>query len=623
MTPTVESLRGAGVLSALDFHFARAVARIGGDAREEVALAAAMVSRHVGNGHVCLDLRNLCAVDVLYDDAGEPSVRPSWLPFERWCELLRSSPLIRDGEAPLVLDAAGRLYLRRYWEHEERLAAKLRVRAVEPLADVDGAWLRDALDRLFPPDAASGEVDWQRVAAVVALLRRFCVISGGPGTGKTHTVAKILALLVEQEVRRGRRPPRFELLAPTGKAAARMAELIRNVRGSLPCEDAVREAIPEEAATIHRRLGSIGGTSTNFRHHAGNPLVADVVLVDEASMVPMALMSRLVDALPAHARLILLGDQDQLASVEAGAVLGDICNTGAARSYSRGLIAAVERLGGGRLPGDAASPERTGIWDCIVQLTRSYRYGPDSGIGRLARAVNAGDAARVAEILAEGRCDDIARAEPGEPGGLSPVLTGAVRQGFGAVLADPDPRARLDALDRFRVLCAHRRGEFGVEGVNRHIEAALAEAGLIVPGGAAYPGRPVIVTHNDYTLKLFNGDVGIVAADPEREAGGLVWFRGAGGTVRRLSPSRLPPHETVYAMSVHKSQGSEFDEVAVLLPERPSPVVTRELLYTAITRARRRVVLHAARDLIAHAVGHRTERDSGLRDRLWGSADGP
>jgi exodeoxyribonuclease V alpha subunit len=346
-----------------------------------------------------------------------------------------------------------------------------------------------------------------------------------------------------------------------------------------------------------------------------------------------------------------LGDEDQLASVEAGAVLGDICNSGAPRSYSCAFVESIAAFTGDRLKslapnagvknqsspsGRAPSPDlslrernptsqlstqgppgTTGIWDCIVQLTRSYRYGADSGIGALARAINVGDSDAALSILDSSDYPDVTLVAPATDGRLSAALHDAVVRGFAPYLCEGDPAGRLRAFERFRVLCAHRRGWDGVEWVNRQIEAALAAAGMIPHDGHLYVGQPIIVTRNDYQLGLFNGDVGLIVPDPERADARVAVFIAPDGTPRTVSLARLPPHETVFAMSVHKSQGSEFDEVAVLLPQQVSPVVSRELLYTAVTRARRKVTIHAAREVVADAITHRIERASGLREMLW------
>ncbi len=532
--------------------------------------------------------------------------------------MLRSSPLVgapADG-TPLVLDDGGRLYLRRYWTHQARLAAAIQTRALATDTIADRPWLTATLNRLWPADG-SGVLDWQRLAAVMALQRRFLVISGGPGTGKTFTVVKILALLVEDALHRAQRPPRITLVAPTGKAAARLAESIRRAKPMLPCAELVVMAIPDDAATIHRCLGSLGGSTTRFRHNASSQLMTDVLLVDEASMVDLALMARLLEAVPEHARVLLLGDEDQLASVEAGAVLGDICNSGMPRSYSPVLVGDIAELTGERLPVAANAPTATGIWDCIVQLTRSYRYAADSGIGALARAINAGDASTALAVLESHEDSSVTLVPPATDGRLSTSLRDAVVAGFSAYLRESEPTDRLRAFERFRVLCAHRHGWEGVESMNRQIEAALAAAGLVRNDRQPYIGQPIMVTRNDYQLGLFNGDVGLTVRDPERADGRVALFVAPDGTTRLLSLSRLPPYETVFAMSVHKSQGSEFDEVAVVLPQQVSSVVSRELLYTAVTRARRRVTIHATRDMVTHAITHRIERTSGLRELLW------
>lgn len=623
MTPTVESLRAAGVLGPLHERFARALGRIAAEERPEVLLAAALVSRQVSGGHVCLDLRRLIERRELASEESGPVEIGAWPSFEAWMEALRASALVGGEEEPrpLVLDAHGRLYLRRYWEHQSRLAAALRARAVEIDPSVDGALLARGLARLFPASCDSPDPDWQRLAALLSVQRRLCVISGGPGTGKTFTVVKIIALLAEQALARGKRAPRIALVAPTGKAAARLSESIRRAKAALACDDDVKRAIPEQASTIHRCLGPVGFSATSFRYNEENPLVTDAVIVDEASMIDLALMSRLIAAIPAGARLILLGDKDQLASVEAGAVLGDICNTGFAHRYSRALIRQVEALTGDHLPRDPSAPARTGIWDCIVQLRRSYRYGENSSIGAVARAINAGDAEAALDVLDSGDHSSVRRVEPSPDGSLVGELRRAVRDGFTEYLRAGSEDAALRMFDRFRVLCAHRRGWHAVEPVNRQIEQALTDWGLLRAEGQNYLGRPIMVTRNDYSLGLFNGDVGLIVRDPHDAKARRAYFFSPDGSPRWLSPARLPPHETVFAMSIHKSQGSEFDSVAVLLPDQASPIVSRELLYTAVTRARQSVTVHATREVIRQAIARRIERASGLRDLLWGRPD--
>lgn len=630
---TLQQLRDAGALAALDEHCARTLCRLAGDEHPAVLLATALAARQVSLGHVCVDLAELCKRPLLLGEQGEPLPGVALPEIDTWLAALRASPLV-DAAAvgaqrrPLVLDGAGRLYLRRYFEHEQSLATALRARSGAGTAPPDGAHLEEALDRLFPtavarspgsPDPtprarsrrdatsqltleftaprpradADDGPDMQRVAARTAATRRLCVISGGPGTGKTSTVVKILALLAEQRRRDGGAALRVVLVAPTGKAAMRLSEAIRRAKRTLACDAAIHAAIPEEASTIHRALGSIGGSSTRFRHDATHPLRADVVLVDEASMVDLALMTRLVAAVPADARLILLGDKDQLASVEAGAVLAELCDAGGARAAGDPLAAS------------------------IVELTRSYRYRPGSGIEALARAINAGDAAGALAVLDDATRPDVRRIETSADETLGPELRASALASCGAYLDARDGASRLRALERTRILCAHRHGPHGVAAVNAAIEAMLVDERRIDRrAGLAYDGRPIMVTRNDYQLQLFNGDVGTIV---EHDGKRLAYFLAPDGSPRLLSPARLPPHETVFAMTVHKSQGSEFEHVAVLLGERSSPLLTRELLYTAVTRARETVTIHATRDVLADAIARRTERGSGLSDALWGA----
>jgi len=594
---SLDLLRLRGALSDLDVAFALSVARIGRESHPEVLLAAALASRAVGLGHVCLDLVRHADRAPIVDDSGALIEIEAAPRLDAWVAALRASRLVapahRDAPpAPLVLDDAHRLYLRRYWVHQETLAEAIAARAGDAVPLLAPEALERALARLFPALAGRPNADMQRVAARMAVQRRFCVISGGPGTGKTYTVVRILALLVEQAQAAGAPVPRMLLLAPTGKAAARLRESILAGKHDLACSAAVAAAIPAEAATIHRALGARPGRGASFSRGRARPLPADLVLVDEASMVDLALMAHLVDAMPPAARLVLLGDQDQLASVEAGAVLGDICNTG--------------------------SPQRCDLARGIVELTESHRYRADGGIGRLAAAIKAGDAPALWVAFEDARESEVAWRAPESSETLGPALEAHILGGFEDYLAADSAPQRLAALDRFRILCAHRRGPAGVETVNQQVERLLADRGRLRLDGAWYVGRPILVTRNDYQLRLFNGDVGVIAeaaGDPRRRV--AVFAEGDG--VRELSPARLPPHETVFAMSVHKSQGSEFDRVAVLLPPLPSPIVSRELLYTAVTRARQRVLVVGPRAVVEHAVAQRVERTSGLRDRLWGT----
>ncbi len=630
--PTLDELRQADLISALDLGLARTLTRIAGEPDPLVALGIAAASRQVSRGHTCALLSELAEAPIVRDDDATDDA-PRWPAITAWRAALTQSPVVgAPDSAPLtpLLLKGDRLYLRRYWAHERALAAALSERVQGIIPDIDGPLLSAGLDRLFGP--LSDTPDLQRVGALLAVLRRFCVISGGPGTGKTSTVVKLLALLIEQAQAADRPSPTIVLVAPTGKAAARLAESIVRARSSLDCAESVRSAIPDTASTIHRQLGSFGGSVTRLRHTRERPLAADVVLVDECSMVDLALMRRLVDAVPPTARLILLGDRDQLASVEAGAILGDIACT--SPRYSAPLRRRVRELTGQDLPGqdlpgegvpDCASTDIPPISDCIVQLTHSWRFSADSGIGALARAIRVGDADAALEVLADPAFPDVRLApkipaQPYRPVPLGRDLQDAAVEGLGPALTEPGAAEALRALEGFRVLCAHRRGRAGVEMINRWIEDALRAGGLLEARAEWYAGRPVMVTSNDYRLGLFNGDIGLTRRD--RRGRLRVVFPGPEGGVRTFSPGRLPPHEDVFAMSIHKSQGSEFDRVAVVLPDRPSPILTRELIYTAITRARSKVVLYGPAEIVRSAITQRVRRTSGLRAALWGDAAG-
>jgi exodeoxyribonuclease V alpha subunit len=405
--------------------------------------------------------------------------------------------------------------------------------------------------------------------------------------------------------------------APTGKAAARIQDSIRTVKATLACDEAIRAQLPERATTIHRLLGYLPD-SARFRHDADNPLPYDVVAVDEASMVDLALMAKLFQAIPTSARVMLLGDKDQLASVEAGAVLGDICAAAAADMVRRRSTASLTSPAENGTRWNASLPAKHALADCVVQLRKNYRFGQQSAIYRLSNAINEGCAEEALHILRDGGANaatDLVSTPLPRRAELKAALRARVTTGFSEFLKAPDPLAALAALGRFRILCALREGPFGVTGLNQSAEDILEEAGLIRPQNAWYARRPIMITRNDYNLKLFNGDIGLLL--PDSDSGEpRAFFPGPDNTLRKFLPLRLPEHETAYAMTVHKSQGSEFDRVLLILPDRESPVLSRELLYTGITRARTSVELWFDEKVFRAALARRVTRTSGLCDAL-------
>jgi exodeoxyribonuclease V alpha subunit len=606
MISELGSLKKSGFLSPLDFHFARFVSRLAQTPSPELELAAALVSCLTREGHICFDLSSRPPAPV--SQTGENLVFPEAGP---WGRILRQSGVVGEPGAhtPLILDAKSRLYLYRYWEYQEELAGGIKNRITDETCGSPTKSLPERLNRIFPA-VNDDSVDWQKVAALAAARRRFCVITGGPGTGKTTTVAKILALLTEQN--RGQ-TFRAALVSPTGKGAARLQEAMQRSKQVLACEERVKAMIPDKASTIHRLLGPAAG-SPYFRFNAQNPLSLDAVVVDEASMVDLALMSKLVQALLSRAYFILLGDKDQLSSVEAGAVLGDICDTGRSHSFSKRFCAEIQKSTGYEIRG---SKSTAGMSDSIVQLTRSYRFAEESGIASASRAVNQGDADAALRILQEEKYGDLHWRPLPSPKSLLHALKDRGLEEFHFLFQVSDPQEAFEHLDRFRVLCALRQGPFGVRAVNAFVEHLLREQKLLRGEGKWYRGRPVLIARNDYNLHLYNGDIGVALPDPGADGELRVFFQAPDGALRAFHPVRLPEHETVYALTVHKSQGSEFDRLLLILPDRDSPVLTRELIYTGITRAREEVEVWGREDVFGEAVGRRTTRMSGLRDALW------
>lgn len=603
MTDLLSLLRASDVLSALDTELARTLSDLADDSTPEVQLGIAVASRATREGHVCADLTALSDQQAFGGDGAPLGVQyPS---LERWRPLLLASPLVGDGstETPLVLDTRHRLYLRRHWHDEQQLGRALSKlsRASAPTEGL--AAHRDTLRALFP--SKGGEPDHQRIAAEIACVSRFCTITGGPGTGKTTTVARVLALLAAAAITGGRtfRPL---LLAPTGKAAARLSESVATTTETLDCSAAVRALIPREARTIHRALEA--GRS-GFRINADRPLLAQCIVVDEASMVDLSLMRSLVEAIPRDGRLILLGDRHQLSSVEAGAVLADITGDAEEPRYSPALAERLSVAFDERLPSSWIRADARPLDDAVAHLVRSHRFSETGTLAELARAIRTGDTDSALACLTRDS-DEIRLLEPPERG-LAPALAPLVREGYRALTDAADGATALGALSSFRVLCAHRRGPLGLQFLNEWISGLLSTGRT--QGGRPGFMSPILVLQNDAPLGVFNGDVGVLWRESAGDVRALLPAR---NQPRVVSPARLPPFEPAFAMSVHKSQGSEFDTVVVVLPPAGSPLLTRELLYTAVTRARRRVILHGSRAVVVEAIQRRVTRATGLSDVL-------
>ncbi|HEX6150320.1 exodeoxyribonuclease V subunit alpha [Nocardioides sp.] len=567
LAATADGLLGrfnaAGLLTSADVHVARRLTALAGDTDELVALAVAAATTVIQRGSVGVDL------------AGAHELAPDlpWPDPAAWHDAVAASALVEQGGLRL---AHGLVYLDRYHRLEEQVFTDLTDRADRPPPEVDEPALARALTRVFPDDQYAE----QRDAIAAAAHRWTTVLTGGPGTGKTTTVAGLLAVLADQAAVRGHRLS-IALAAPTGKAAARLQESVDHETARFPAGDQARLA-GLESLTLHRLLGFRPDNSTRFRHHRHNRLKYDVVVVDESSMVELMLMGRLLEALRPDTRLILVGDPDQLSSVGAGAVLGDLVKGYAAR---------------------ADSP--------VVALTTNHRYGEE--IGRLAVALRDGDADAVMDVLrAGGDRVSFVETDDAEPV-LKPDLVEAATALRAAAEAGDDAAA-LAELDRHRLICAHRDGPRGVAHWNRQVERWLAQATGQDFWPRWYPGRPVLVTSNDYGLGIYNGETGVVVRRPDGELRGLI--PSSGGTVLDFATTRLAEVETMHALTVHKSQGSQVDHVTVLLPAEDSRLLGRELFYTAVTRARQSVRVVGTEAEVRAAVARRAVRATGLAERL-------
>ena len=691
------------LLTPLDRHFALEMSHLHpSDSQQPLfILLCALLSQQLSSQHSCLVLAHIVPLNPMAEQNSHCKIT---LSLEALTETLQTFDAVGQAGSnkPLIFDN-GRLYLQRYHQFETSVAAsliRLSGSVSRQLSEEANnqeqpqiAKLRSLLDQLFPANVLAphalttnvltnsedtAPIDWQKVATATALGKKLSVITGGPGTGKTTTVTKLLLLLQmesQQEIR---------LVAPTGKAAARLSESIKASKARLAKElsahaNVIDEArnrnsqdfltalgrIPEEASTLHRLLGVIPN-SPHFRHHQGNPLRLDLLIVDEASMVDLPMMYKLLSALPEHASLILLGDQDQLASVEAGAVLADICaglkipvdpnnlaqNNIASNSpalwqmrYSKEQAERLSALTGFELTPYISDAPKLG--DSLCMLMHSHRFKGDAGIGLLASAVNRADLQGILQVWQQGPAElswlehsmvvsqtQAKVSEPANNMGLNLLLEQACQQ-YGTYLSalnsdtsnsdlskHPSTADIIERFNQYRILCAMRSGDYGVEGINQYVTQALANAKLIKPLQEFYLGRPIIIQSNDYNLGLFNGDIGLILQDEDKPERLMAHFIKADGSLLKVLPARLPSHETCYAMTVHKSQGSEFSRVALVLPPSPSlaqwQLLTKELVYTAITRAKVHFTCLGTQHVFERASSQATQRASGLADRLWG-----
>lgn len=688
----LESLAKEKKIRVLDYQFARFIAQF--DDELLVVLAAAVASYHSGQGHVCVYL-NSSDLSALFDLTTQdinkfirPLLQALNVDRNRWHislkEALANSHSV-GSNAPLMLDD-DRLYLQRYWHFEQQISQFLIQRSQQQNyqvigkllkslfhVDIDFCWRQlqqlktqglslgsfcsdyfhlrqdigvdeealnqylahvddiDELAQLYRQFSHNQCIDWQQVAVAQASANQFSVISGGPGTGKTTTVTKLLALLVQQAHERNQ-VLNIELVAPTGKAAARLTESISGAVNKLNIDDELKVLIPTQASTIHRLLGVIANR-VEFKHNETNPLHLDVLIVDEASMIDISLMAKLFAAIAPQTKLIMLGDKDQLSSVEAGAVFADICQ-GLAQgpNYSEQAKAWLSEQTGFVLNEVGLNhQDKTKVDDSLSLLQKSYRFNEKSGIGALAKAVNEADINSLKAVW-QREFQDISLHNGANNQGAVVAMT---VMGYRDYLANAHQLSTqhdmteehiadlLAQFNEFQLLTPTRDGALGVNQLNQKIEQQLLKHQLISrEQGTWYVGRPVMVVSNDHSQQLFNGDIGIVMP-PVSDNGHLpqnrVYFKMADGSIQSFLPSRLPAHETVYAMTIHKSQGSEFDDVVMALPDNWTPLLTKELLYTGITRAKKSVNIFADVGILQKSALTQTKRYSGLSHLLTGS----
>ncbi len=593
MSTPLELLMSNDELREIDRYFAEFIERIAENSSKYLTLAAALASSASGNGDVCIDLN---------DHASQ------WdIDINEWRDALDNSGVVAESgtETPLIIDKHNRLYLQRYWYHEQRVIEELKKRATASVGNVDLTKAVTILKELFS-DSLQSE---QAVAVATSLINSLTIITGGPGTGKTYTVLRLMTLLQQIE---DKEPYRIAIAAPTGKATARLSESI--VQGSDDLKQHFALSLEYvEITTIHRLLKP-HPSGSGFRFNRDNKLHYDLLIVDEASMIDLPLMSHLLAAIPDHTRVVFLGDHNQLASVEAGSVLGDLCGGYDENRFSNQQLETLSILG----ISEHNNPvnEAQTLDNHIVHFNKSYRFSDESGIAALASGLKNGNSETVLKVLSDTKRQDVRWYDSSMVDVMDTITSLAVEH-YQNYIRETEPEKVLKAFGEFQVLAATVAHQYGVDNLNLKIEQALVNSGLIKRDDRFYLYLPVMITRNDYHHQLFNGDIGIILPDPEDLARRRAWFMNESGELRSILPSRLPECKTVYAMTIHKSQGSEFDHVAVILPEYDLPLLGRELIYTAVTRAKQSVTVVSTQNILSSTIIRHTSRKSGLADGLW------
>ncbi len=587
-------------LRPLDLHIGLFLAQLEPSQPLPLLAAAVQASAAVANGHACLPLTVLRENTALIEDTDLPDGLD-------WAQILLTSGLVgQPGEiTPLILDPQQRLYLYRYYQYETHIADNLLLRARSRLnVDLDVA--RQKLIELAPQDQLD---QYQKIAAALTLLRGLVIISGGPGTGKTHTLAYTLALIQALQIHAGDAPLKIALAAPTGKAAARMKESIRNAKENMPAH--FSQNVPDDAQTLHRLLGLRPGAD-DFRYNENKLLNIDMLVVDEASMIDMVMMDGLLRALPQNCRLVLMGDHHQLPSIEAGSLFADLCadtrpDTGYSPELAQDLLQLFDKE---KIP--IGKAELSPISDTIAPLLINHRQKQAPELARLAQAVNSGSVTDVLAVLNSSHhsiklCDTAAEKR-------QQWLSEQILKHYHGILTASSLEAAFRQMESFRFLCAVREGPMSVEGINQQAEALLRQEHLISDSGDFYQGKPIIIRHNQHRMQLYNGDTGILWKDQNGVLS--AWFRNRDGALINYAIARLPRYETAYAITVHQAQGSEFRQVILVMPYEENRVLSRELLYTGVTRAKEALSLCGDAAIIEFALRQQTIRYSGLHTRL-------